>query len=973
MPLATPGGGSPLVVGRTRERMLLRAQVAAALAGHGGLVLLSGEAGIGKSTLAEEASREARNAGACVLTGYCYDHAETPPYGPWVEVLDQYRALRERAPGLHPIDAPVLTHGSSQSALFGAVRAFLVAIAAERPVMIVLDDVHWADTASLELLRFVARQLAAVPILLLITYRNDEVHREHPLYRLVPALVREALAVRIDVSTLSNDDARELIAHSYQLSDDDATRLANHLQQRALGNSFFLCELLRSLEGTILLPVAAEGWALGPLDHTPIPELLRQVIDARVARLGADAAELLAVAAIIGQVVPLAMWAEVSGMTEQTLLPLVERSVNANIVVATSDGLALRFAHVLIWEALYDSMLAPRRRIWHRQIGEALLAQEAAPDPDVVAYHLNRANDRRAVAWLIRAGERAQRAFAWRTAAERFETALALLDSDDSALNERGWLRVRLALLRRFEDPAAGIANLIEAERLGRETDDRALMAYARFHQGMLRCQSDDFRLGIAAEEAGIAMLDALSPVDRARLVAFETTSDPLDAQNGRGELTLALAESGQLTRASALGEHIIGLPLEQTFGSRGDAYYGLGCAYAALGQPDAARQAFAHAREIFNAHDYRSMVTASLFDELIAVILPYWTDQPHERARVETALLHSFAALNGIVDEHSACTARVVSNVLDGAWDEAFTMLERSDPRYVRRAMPALLAPIARHRGNTALAWSLVGEGLPGGPNTAPEDSAGYTLPLRTLAVALSLDAHAWDDARRWLAGLDHWLNWTGRVLGQADAHLCWASYHLALHDLPLARERAARALAAAENPRQPLTLLTAHRVQGEIDLAEGRLTEADAQVATALTLASLCGARHERAITILTQADILGARGDVSSALAHLDSVRAICRPLGATLTLARADELEARLRATAVRSPERLPAGLTAREAEVLRHLATGRSNAEIAQLLGLSPRTINAHLTAIYGKLGVTTRGAAIRFALDHDFR
>lgn len=966
-----PGSGPPLLVGRSREQSLLRAQLSAALAGRGGLVLLSGEAGIGKTTLAENVCQEASQAGALVLVGQCYDRTETPPYGPWTELLEQYAALFDRSTAPHTIAAPSLTHGSSQAALYGEMREFLVGIARERPLVVFLDDMHWADSASFELLRFVSRHLVSVPILLLITYRNDEVVREHPLYRLVPMLVREALAVRIDVSSLDRDDVRTLIDHTYLLPASDTGRLAAYLQERAEGNPFFVSELLRSLEGWVLLPTVTGGWTLGSLDRTRIPVLLRQVIDARLARLGAEAEALLSVAAVIGQVVPIALWAKVGDVTEETLFPLVERAVEANIMDASPDGLTVRFTHALIREALYEGVLPPRRRVRHRQIGEALLAQESAPDPDAVAHHLNQAGDRRAVVWLTRAGERAQRAFAWRTATLRFGTALALLEGDATALNERGWLRFRLALLRRFEEPGVEVASLEEAERLGRATDDPALVAYARFYQGMLRCQNDDFRLGIAAEEAGIAMLDALSSADRDRLEGLDTTSDPLDAQNGRGELTLALAESGCYDRARTLGESIIGLPPEQTLGSRADAFYGLGFTYAGLGQPEAAQQAFTRAREIFGANDYRSMVTASLFDELMVVILPYWIDQPRERQRVETELSESFAALDGVFDLRSARIAWVVSSVLNGEWAEAFAIFEQGGLRFMWRKIPNLLAPLARHRGNAALAWSLVREALPAGPDTPPEDSAGDILPLRTLAVNLALDAGDWDVARRWLASVDHWLDWSGSVLGRADAHLCWAAYHRAIGECSLARERAIKALAAAEEPRQPLALLAAQRLLGELDLADARLTDAEVRLIAALSLADACGARHERALTLLALANLFHERGDVPTARGHLDTVRTICRPMEAALTLAQADAAEARLPIVQSTSPqELLPAGLTPREAEVLQLLATGLANAEIARHLSLSPRTVNAHLTTIYGKLGVTTRGAAIRFALDH---
>jgi DNA-binding CsgD family transcriptional regulator len=332
---------------------------------------------------------------------------------------------------------------------------------------------------------------------------------------------------------------------------------------------------------------------------------------------------------------------------------------------------------------------------------------------------------------------------------------------------------------------------------------------------------------------------------------------------------------------------------------------------------------------------------------------------------------LESFAALDDVFDQRSARGAGVVSSVLDGAWAEAFAMFEQSSIRFMRLATAALLAPLARHQGNAALAWSLVREGLPAGPETAPEDTAGKILPLRTLAVRLALDAADHDAARRWLAALDNWLDWSGSVLGQADAHLCWAAYHRAEGEPAQARARAVKALAAAETPRQPLTLLAAHRLLGELDLAAGRPVEAEAQLAVALALADACGSRHEQALTLLALADVLRVRGDLPAARAHLDTVRALCTPMGAAVTLAQADALETRLHAIATVPPENLPAGLTVREAEVLRLLATGLANAEIARQLSLSPRTVNAHLTNIYGKLGVTTRGAAIRVALDHD--
>jgi DNA-binding CsgD family transcriptional regulator len=949
---------------------MLRGQLEEGLAGSGNIVVLSGEAGIGKSRLAGAICREAGDAGALVLTGYCYDSAVTPPYGPFVEILEQYASLRSQHPERFPAPLPPLTQGTSYSALFGELRDFFLTLARDRPLAILMEDVHWADAESFELLRFIARQLARAPVLLVITYRNDEVTRGHPLHRLVPMLVREALAVRIDVSPLSDESVRALIEQTYQLPAEATSRLADHLQQRAEGNPFFVTELLRSLEGTMLLQSEDGSWTLGPIEQTRIPSLLRQVIDQRLSRLGSEAETLLSVAAIIGEVVPLGVWETVSGTTGAMLLDLLERSIEANILNATPDGAAARFTHALIRESLYESVSPPRRRAWHLRIGESLAEIGSSADPDEVAYHLSQAGDQRAAEWLTRAGERAQRALAWRTARQRFEEALTLLEGDQTAPGARGWLRFRLALLGRFEDPGAGVTMLEEAERLARTANDRALVAYARFYQGMLRCQGDDLRRGIAAEEAGIALLDALSPGDRERLLAIETTSDPLDAQNGRGELTLALAENGRLGQALELGERIVALPPEDTFGSRGDAWYGLGYACAALGRPDAATRAFRSARQTFAANDYRGMVTASLFDELTMVVVPFRLDQPAERVRLETELEQSLAALAGISDSRSARCAYVFSMVLSGEWEGIFELLDQSGLRFMRRNIPMLLAPIARLQGNAGLAWELIQQAFPSGSVGDPEDAVLDAMPLRAVAIALALDANDLVGARRWLESFDTWLAWSGSVLGCADAQLAWAGYERSIGDHAASRMRAEQALTAAEAPRQPIVLLAAHRFLGECDLTDGQIDPAEAHLTEALALAVATESAHERALTLIVQAELRLRQGRAAAARALLETARALCEPMNAALTLARIERLDARLPGAPSVASTPHPAGLTPREADVLRLLATGLPNAEIAERLNLSSRTIDTHLTSIYGKLGVTSRGAAIRFALDH---
>jgi DNA-binding NarL/FixJ family response regulator len=237
-------------------------------------------------------------------------------------------------------------------------------------------------------------------------------------------------------------------------------------------------------------------------------------------------------------------------------------------------------------------------------------------------------------------------------------------------------------------------------------------------------------------------------------------------------------------------------------------------------------------------------------------------------------------------------------------------------------------------------------------------------------VAVALALDANDPGGARQWLESFDTWLAWSGSVLGCADAHLAWAGYERMTGAHAASRMRAEQALTAAEDPRQPIVLLAAHRFLAECALAGDQLDTAEAHLTEALALAVATGSAHERALTLIVQAELRLLQGQAAAARTLVEAARALCVPMNAALTLARIEQLDTRLPGAPSAAQTRLPAGLTPREADVLRLLATGLPNAEIAERLSLSSRTIDTHLTSIYGKLGVTSRGAAIRFALDH---
>src|SRR5829696_3243269 len=429
----------PPPVGRDRELALLHERLTAARDGRGSVALISGEAGIGKTTLADALCREAADVGAHVLTGHCFDRTETPPYGPWIQIVRRVQALSDIA---NTLPVPRLDGATSQADLFTQTRDFLVALTAERPLVLVLEDLHWADSASLDLLRFIARGIDEMPFLLVATYRTEEVDRRHPLAALVPLLVREAPTERLGLRALDTTAARALVRARHTLTEAEVDRLAAYLIERTEGNALFLTELLRSLEEEQLIERIARGASAQAITQTPVPLLLRQIVDDRLSRLSDETAALLTIAAVAGQEVPLAVWGAVARTDEEILLAAAERAEAAHLVTASARGDGIRFTHALIRDVLYEDVPALRRGRIHRRVAEVLIALPA-PDPDAVASHLQQAGDERAAAWLVRAAERAEDAYALVTAAERYEAAMKLLDTQEADLAERGWPRRR--------------------------------------------------------------------------------------------------------------------------------------------------------------------------------------------------------------------------------------------------------------------------------------------------------------------------------------------------------------------------------------------------------------------------------------------------------------------------------------------------------------------------------------------------
>jgi DNA-binding CsgD family transcriptional regulator/tetratricopeptide (TPR) repeat protein len=965
-------GGVARLFGRRRERAQLRELLASAVAGRGRLALVSGEAGIGKTTLIEDLARAAAARDCLVLVGRCYDLTTTPPYGPWLEIMRDSPHV-DGLPSLSAIFAGDVGDAGvgarRREDLFDWAFQLLSALAARQPLLLVLDDLHWADQASLDALRHIGRALAPLPVLLVAAYRDDELTRRHPLSTLLPLLVRESAAERVVLRSLEDDTIRSWVAGEYALADDDERCLVDCLGRYSDGNPFFISELLRTLEDDRILVRGETRDRLGDLTEITVPQLLRQVTERRLDHVREETRELLSIAAVIGQRVPLDLWRQVSGAEDGAIEQAIGEALGALLLTSDARQSALRFRHALIREALYQDIVPPRRQVWHRRVAENLLAT-SAPDPDEVAHHLRLAADPRAVAWLTKAGDRAYHAaFALDTAAARYEAALDLIGTRHESLRERGWLLVRLALVRRFGDTRPNLLLLNDAADIAAQTGDRALEAVVRWNRGMIRIYAGDN--GLADVEAGHQALAALDERERRRLQQ-EVPSRTNDLLYQQAVMVGWYATFGRYAEALALAERATATLPEQGGRSPYEAnvHAGRASALAALGRVDEARSAFDLAHRIFAEHGFDLHAHSQLAFKLYELILPYFADDLEERQRL-LGVLQRYA--NSGLRQIMSRGYRVAFSpldLIDGRWSELeAAMAEQTEEEY--RAFFTLYygvlpyATYCRYVGRSTQARALLRRLLPSGHATDFRVAGWHVRGVEGLRLAadLALDENDLATAAVCIDAHDYWMGWSGRVEGRAQGALLRARHLLARDERAAARREAEEALAHAGDPRQPLALLAARRFLGTLDTLDRRYEVADQHLCAALDLATACAAPYERALTLLARARLYLATGRAVAAGQALDEVVTICQPLGAQPALAEAREMRRTL-------DEPQQAGsLSNRELDVLALVAEGLTDREVAVRLYISPRTVNQHLRSIYNKLGVSSRTAATRLAME----
>lgn len=995
----------PVVVGRERERQTLRTLLERVSEGSGTLVLLSGEAGIGKTTLVDDLIDRARGDGVLVLTGGCYDLTTTPPYGPWAEAIRGYRpdaGMPEIPSWFGNLDE--LEKLGSQSAIFEEAREFFASIAKHQPLLIVLEDLHWADPASIDALRYLARTLRDTPVLILATYRDDEPHPNEPLLTALPSLVREARAERLGLRRWPEFVTRDVIAGRYRLVAEDEERLASHTHRIAEGNPFYTVELLRVLETDQTLRPRAGGWTLDELAATQVPPLVRQVIERRLRTLDPDTRSLLEVAAVIGHEVPFDLWLDACGVEEAELVIALRESLEAQVISDLSDRTGVRFRHALIRESLYAGINGLRLSEQHLQIAELLIHRSASPD--VIAHHFLVARDDRAIEWLVRAGLRAQQASAWISAADRFSQAEELLAQKGFDPRARAWLSYYVSTLQRFVNSPDIQLYLDRAELLAHEARDEVLLAYIMARRGDQNALRGNVRQGIAMLEESVTLFESLEgtyylPSDaQTRSVLSELFFDPASRDaiptqslKGRppssrkvfpshGVMSNWLGMSGDYRRGLAVGEDAERRMVE-CFGNEFHlrlngvfiCYFGLGYSNAGLGRPHQAQAAFESARSGTEAFRDHVMASYSAVLELIWVTIPYFADN---LARRSSLLGYSVDTWTRATEMASIAGGVILSeiflDVLEGRWKQARKSLDEEIGRLGQLSTVGvfglLYGFLARQTGDPERAWHQIHEQFPAGHLTEPGDSFfPQSIGLLGLAVELALDNGDLETSQMWLEAHDRWLEWSGAVLGQAEGHLLWARYHLVDGEKRQVRERAEKSLACASDPRQPLALIAAHRFLGELDTREEYYEAAGEHLGAAAKLAEACQAPYEIALTQLAKAELALTKRDISQAVTLLDRAQETFEQLGAKPALKRTGRVATKLAMEA----QAHPAGLTPREVEVLCLVADGLSNREIAERLYLSVRTVERHITNIYGKIEVTNRVDAAAFARQHALR
>ena len=544
-PLESLAGG--VFVGRERELERLREAVDGALGGRGSLQLLVGEPGIGKTRASEELATYARVSGARVYWGRCREDEGAPAYWPWVQAIRSYirdsdpvalawqlgagaaevaQLIPEVAEKLDIEPAKGTDSEEARFRLFDSVTSLLLAAARDRPIVIVLDDLHWADEPSLLLLRFAARELASSGLLILGTYRDVELGRHHPLARMLGEMSGIEGSGRIPLRGLSVAAVERYIEMTAGAPAPPG--LADAVQEQTDGNPFFVGEIVRLL--------ASEGKlsAGGSAAELQIPQGVREVVGRRLDRLSEETNAALRVAAVIGRDFDRELVWRVAEQQPEQLMKAAQEAIDERLVTDLGDG-QYSFAHALVRDTLYEELSPPKRSALHELAGlaiEEICGGNVDERLGELAHHFLEAAPRgdlaKAIDYAQRAGAQDMEQLAYEDAVDVYGRALEvleLMDEPDESL--------RCSLLLSLGGAEAKSARVADARE-----------AFERAAESARRLDDTDSLVGAAI---GIAMMSDAGRLDQQLLVLLDEALERIGPERTARRAALLSAKSAEL------------------------------------------------------------------------------------------------------------------------------------------------------------------------------------------------------------------------------------------------------------------------------------------------------------------------------------------------------------------------------------------------------------------------------------------
>lgn len=997
---------SPVFVGRAGELTALTEALSRATAGEPQALLVGGEAGVGKTRLIEEFLDTACDRGAVVAVGGCVElGADCLPFAPFATAL---RSLRRKLPDeltaaadgqegelarlLPELGDPGSHEPSDEDStarLFELTVRLLERLAADRTVVLVLEDLHWADTSTRHLLTYLLRTLRRGRIVVVASYRADDIHRRHPLRPLLAELDRLRTIRRIELSRFTRTEVHRQLTGI--LAAEPAPGLVEEIFERSDGNAFFVEELVVSHEA---------GCAPGQLSDS-----LRDLLLVRVEALPEDAQRVARIVAEGGSTVEYGLLAAVARLTEDELIEALRASVGANILLAVPDGDGYRFRHSLVREAVSDDLLPGERSRLNRRYAEALEADPTLVRPDeratrLATYWYHAHDPAKALPAVLRASVATRKRHAYAEQLRLLERAMELWDEAPAEIR-RGLRPMDYAEAYPPLSFAMGDPSGCDPETTPLSYLD--LLAEAAVAARLSGERERALKIGRMA----LHLLDSEDVNDPLRAAWFWSEKARLQSNLGRGDGSEEIARAQELVKGlppsavhavvlvGAAGWGMLRNPGPEalTAAERAVEYarhvkaesielnarLTLGTIMTAAGDVEAG---------LAEMHEVRERTTAlGQFSEASRAHINIASSlEALGRSREAVEIADSgirLARSYGLVDSVGWVEANRAESLFSlGRWDEAreaAERLQRSATSTKPRGSASLrLAQLAAARGELEAATRHLADACAvyGTRDPIPQ----YTLPMAQVAIAVAAAEGRVRDVRAQLATAaeggfppgTHRYGWP-LVLTAATAEAD-------SRGLPAADEGRAEALAlirgCVRRLAAPAPVWAAHsqQVSQELARAEGResaarWTEIVAAYEPLERPAQLARARHRLADALLVE----GGRREEAVALlreAHATAVRLGYRPLREDVEL-----LAARARLSL--APEKqtpVPTepgddgfGLTPREQDVLRLVAAGRTNRQIAEELFISPKTASVHVSNILAKLGVAGRGEAAALA------